>query len=84
MVEFIQSVGDSGFIVKNFAQESGSTAEGKINLRLDLEGNAYPQDLIKQIETLKRVTQVRGISLYQNNNNEVFINLDLTIYTLVQ
>ncbi len=84
ILDFIDSISLSGFALTNFSQQDVVDNEnGQIDISLALEGVAYPTDMVKHIEVLKRVTQIKRVNVYQNNAGVFTINVVLTIYTLV-
>jgi len=83
MSEFIQSVSDQGFFVKTFSQNTYKSVQGQIEINIVLEGNAYPTNLIENIEILKRVTQVKRADIDYVGQGGYDISLVVTIYTLI-
>ena len=84
ILDFIDSISLSGFALTNFSQQDTSdNAIGQIDISLALEGVTYPTDMVKHIEVLKRVTQIKRVNVYQNGAGIFTINVVLTIYTLV-
>lgn len=83
ILDFVESIGASGYVLSSFSQETPENTSGQIDLALSLEGVTYPTDMIKNIEVLKRVTQVKSVKISQNDKGMLNVNLLLTIYTLV-
>lgn len=83
ILDLIDTVSSSAFIVKGFAQDPSYKIEGQVDLSITLEGNAYPTEIVKKIETLKRVTQVKSVTFLVGDDGQAVINLVLTIYNFV-
>lgn len=83
ILDFVDSVGASGFTLTNFSQDASNSAAGQVDISLSLEGVSYPTEVIKKIEVLKRVTKIKRVNIYQNTEGILTVNVVLTIYNLV-
>jgi len=76
--EFVKVSSENGFIVKNFVQNQ--KLEGEILLNIDLTGSESGfYGLIKDIQSLNRITYIQNAELY--NDSESSVKLLLKIFT---
>jgi Tfp pilus assembly protein PilO len=83
LLQFVAAAASSGLEVKGFTQEPTS-GDGRIDISTFLVGRSYPTDLIKKVEDLKRVTQVRDLSVSVGADGEITVNMSLSIYTVIE
>jgi hypothetical protein len=83
LLEFVNALSDTGYVVTDVTQHTDTSPNGVISLTINLEGHDYPTEIIKRIEDLKRVSQVKDLKLRYDKEGFTHLTLELSIYTLI-
>lgn len=66
MVDFIDAVSTVNYSVVNFSQPDLTENKNAIELQINLEGSSYPTELVSKVESLKRITSVKSVLMYNS------------------
>ncbi|OGC68986.1 hypothetical protein A2415_04275 [candidate division WWE3 bacterium RIFOXYC1_FULL_39_7] len=84
ILDLIGAIGDQGYIMRNFSQSGYADEANTIELHVQMDGASYPSGVIKKIEGLKRITNVKSVDLNRqllSTRVQYKVRLYILIYT---